>query len=401
MTDPRDPTATPPCTGEPPSPPPPQKPEGTAAEAIPGLSCRTLIRIIDDNPECIVVTDPAGDIVYVNRRFEEVTGYTAAEAIGNNPRILKSGRTPPGTYDELWQTITAGRPWRGRFTNARKNGELYVEDAQITPVQDDTGAITHFVAVKEDITGRVRLEEAVGRLNTELLGILNTIPAWVFFKDRENRFIRVNEAFARDMGTTVGALEGASCFDVFPREQAEDFWKDDLQVITAGVPKEKIVEPVTAADGIRWVQTEKIPLRDATGEIIGIIGFANDITSRKLMEDEGCSASRMWWPGSAATSSPSWRSTPPRPTRRPSPRASTQPSGGPTTVRAATIRCRSAWASAPARGSMRSRSTSFWIRRIGGCTSTNGGRRGVDPPGPVPSITNNSKQFDCLIRTAD
>ncbi|MBU1245013.1 diguanylate cyclase [Myxococcota bacterium] len=254
--------------------------------ARPGLSCRILNQIIEENPECIVVTDPAGAIVHVNRRFEEVTGYTAAEAIGLNPRVLKSGQTPPETYEELWRTITAGRPWRGRFVNRKKNGELYIEDAQITPVLDDAGTLTHLVAVKKDITERVRLADAVRLLNEELFSILNTIPAWIFYKDRENRFIRVNQAFARDLRRSVGELEGTSCFDLFPKEQAEEFWKDDLQVIASGVPKERIVEPVTLADGIRWVQTEKMPLRDAAGGIIGVIGFANDITERKLMEDE-------------------------------------------------------------------------------------------------------------------
>lgn len=250
------------------------------------LAVKLLSQAIESSPACIVITDRNGNIEYVNRKFEELTGYTTKEALGKNPRILKSPDTPRGTYVELWQSILSGRQWSGKFRNVKKSGEYYFEEARIAPIFDDKGAITHFVAVKEDVTERLRLQEALRHMAEELEVILDTLPAWVFYKDKENRFIRVNKTFADVMGMSKEQLAGASCFALYPKEQADDFWKDDLEVISSGKPKVKIVETVTLADGLHWVQTEKIPFRDERGRIIGIIGFASDITERKIMEDE-------------------------------------------------------------------------------------------------------------------
>jgi PAS domain S-box-containing protein len=119
---------------------------------------RQLSRAVEQSPASIVITNPAGDIEYVNPKFIEVTGYTLAEALGKNPRILKSGEKGPEAYRELWQTITAGKEWNGEFLNKKKNGELYWESASISPIRDLAGRITHYVAVKEDITARKQTE---------------------------------------------------------------------------------------------------------------------------------------------------------------------------------------------------------------------------------------------------
>jgi PAS domain S-box-containing protein len=116
--------------------------------------------------------------------------------------------------------------------------------------------------------------------------IFDSIPAWIFYKDRENRFIYVNKAFAEVMGKTDDELEGKSLFDVFPKEQAEAFWKDDSEVISSGKPKRNIIEPMNSKKGPLWVQTDKIPYRDAKGNIIGIIGFSIDITEQRKIEEE-------------------------------------------------------------------------------------------------------------------
>jgi PAS domain S-box-containing protein len=119
---------------------------------------RKLSQAVEQSPACVVITDPSGNIEYVNPKFTQLTGYTLEEALGKNPRILKSGETPPEVYKQLWETITSGREWRGEFHNKKKNGELYWESASISPVRDTRGAITHFLAVKEDITERKRAE---------------------------------------------------------------------------------------------------------------------------------------------------------------------------------------------------------------------------------------------------
>jgi PAS domain S-box-containing protein len=113
---------------------------------------RRLSTAITQSPEAIVITDPKGSIEYVNPAFETITGYTREEAIGKNPRILKSGEHPCSFYAELWETIASGGTWQGRFVNKKKNGCRYDEEAVISPVTDASGAITNYVAVKRDIT---------------------------------------------------------------------------------------------------------------------------------------------------------------------------------------------------------------------------------------------------------
>ncbi len=113
---------------------------------------RKLSRAIEQGSSTVVITDLEGTIEYVNPKFSAVTGYTREEAIGQNPRILKSGKHPPEYYRVMWETITSGEPWHGEMCNRKKNGELYWELVSISPVRDDSGEVTHFVAVKDDLT---------------------------------------------------------------------------------------------------------------------------------------------------------------------------------------------------------------------------------------------------------
>lgn len=127
---------------------------------------RKLSLAVEQSPVSIIITDVSGKIEYTNPKFSEVTGYTAAEVKGLNPRMLKSGTRPSECYRELWETITAGRSWRGEFHNKRKNGELYWEEASISPIRDAAGTITHYLAVKEDITARKQVEEELRAAKT-------------------------------------------------------------------------------------------------------------------------------------------------------------------------------------------------------------------------------------------
>ena len=120
---------------------------------------RKLLYAVQQNPALIIITDPKGNIEYVNPKFTFITGYSLDEVKGQNPRILKSGYTDPEEYKILWKTITAGGEWRGDFYNKKKNGEFYWESALIAPIKNRNDEITHFVAVKEDITDRKKQEE--------------------------------------------------------------------------------------------------------------------------------------------------------------------------------------------------------------------------------------------------
>jgi PAS domain S-box-containing protein len=127
-----------------------------------------LSMAVEQSSASIVITDTTGAIQYVNRKFTEVSGYTYQEVEGRNPSILKSGLTAPEEYKALWRSITAGKEWRGEFQNKKKNGELFWESALVSPILNANGVITHFLAVKEDITERKIAEQILDRQNKEL-----------------------------------------------------------------------------------------------------------------------------------------------------------------------------------------------------------------------------------------
>ncbi len=140
---------------------------------------RKLSRVVEQTASPVIITDAEGRIEFVNQAFIAATGYDAEEALGKNPRILKSGLTPPETFDAMWKALKAGRVWRGELCNRRKNGELYWVLATISPLLNGRSEITHFVGVQEDITARKQMEEQLrlaartdrltGLINRELL----------------------------------------------------------------------------------------------------------------------------------------------------------------------------------------------------------------------------------------
>jgi len=124
-----------------------------------------LRMVVEQSPSSIVITDINGTIEYVNPAFTEITGYSFAEAIGQNPRVLKSGQTPEKCFTQLWTTITEGNVWRGEFINKKKNGELYTENVLVVPIKNTKDEISHFVAVKENITELKRARKLAVQAN--------------------------------------------------------------------------------------------------------------------------------------------------------------------------------------------------------------------------------------------
>lgn len=128
-----------------------------------------LSTAVEQGPAVVVITDTEGNIQYVNTKFTQVTGYSFREVAGKNPRVLKSGEQHVEFYKNLWDTIKSGREWRGEFHNKKKDGQLYWEAASISPIKDAQGAITHFVAIKEDVTARKAVEGALVKANEQLM----------------------------------------------------------------------------------------------------------------------------------------------------------------------------------------------------------------------------------------
>ena len=135
----------------------------------------------------IVITDLQGHILMVNQAFATMTGYSTEEVRGLNPRILKSGRHDDSFYRNMWESVLAGHVWHGELVNRRKNGTFYTEEMTITPVRDKQGRITHFIAIKRDITERRQIEERL-RASQELYhSLIESLPVCLFRKDLEGR----------------------------------------------------------------------------------------------------------------------------------------------------------------------------------------------------------------------
>ncbi len=170
---------------------------------------KKLSTAIEQSPVSIVLTDPQGNIEYVNPKTCELTGYTEEEMHGNKPNILKSGETPDEIYMKLWDTILAGREWQGEFHNKKKNGELYWEDALISPIFNENKEITHFLAVKEDITERKQAAEELSQTKERMEAILQSIQSGMLIVDsKTNKIIEVNPSAAAMIGTAPEKIVG-------------------------------------------------------------------------------------------------------------------------------------------------------------------------------------------------
>ena len=161
---------------------------------------RSLSVAVEQSPVSVVITDTRGIISYVNPRFTIDTGYSAEEAIGRNPAILKSGSTEEWVYSELWDTLGKGKIWSGEFVNRRKDGKLFHEEAHIAPVLDDVGGVTHYVAVKLDITERKRVEERITHLAQH--DALTDLPNRQLFSDRLEQAV----VLAQREGTSMALM---------------------------------------------------------------------------------------------------------------------------------------------------------------------------------------------------
>ena len=256
--------------------------------ALLDLSTRKLVEeqlhklslAVDQSPASIVITDTRGNIEYVNPKFTRVTGYTSEEALGENPRILKSGETSPGEYEKLWKTITAGREWRGEFHNRKKNGELFWETASISPVKNKDNVITNYVAVKEDITDRKNAER-------ELTLMAQTVASardCIYITDLENRLLFVNDAFRATYGYATEELLGEDISIVrspgAPAAAIDPIFHDTL---SGGWHGEILNRRKDGSDFPVELWTSVV--RDEAGVPMALVGVARDIADRKMAEE--------------------------------------------------------------------------------------------------------------------
>ena len=239
---------------------------------------RQLTLAVEQSPAGVLITDTTGTIQYVNRKFTELTGYSANEAVGHNPRLFKSDKTPPELHRELWDRITAGEQWRGMMQNRHKDGHLWWNSAIISPIRDSNGTVTHFLAMQQDVTAQRQLEdqfrqaqkmEAVGRLAGgvahDFNNLLTVISSYseLLIQDLPEE----DEARRSDLGLIRKAATDAAGLTrqllAFSRQQVLELRVVDLNTIVTGAGKmlqrvigEDITLAIVLAPNLGWVKAD-------------------------------------------------------------------------------------------------------------------------------------------------
>jgi two-component system cell cycle sensor histidine kinase/response regulator CckA len=244
---------------------------------------RLLAAALKAAANAIVITDREGRITWANPAFTRLTGWSLAEVAGLNPKFLKSGRHGPAFYDELWQTILSGQVWQGEMVNRRKDGTLYHEQQTITPLRASGGGeISHFVAVKVDVSGRRAAREALLQSERRHRRLAEAAHDDIYIVDRDGSVLYTNAAGAARLGRPVEQILGRRLSDVLPVETASRFLRDARRVLASG--EALYVEDRSEVDGREvWSGTWLTPLT-GEGGLASVEAVSRDITARVAAE---------------------------------------------------------------------------------------------------------------------
>ncbi len=242
---------------------------------------RKFSTVIEQSPASIVITDLDGTIEYVNPGFVTATGYERDEAIGCNPRILKSELTPIETFREMWQSLTSGKVWHGELVNKRKNGEPFWEDAYLSPVKNAAGVTTHYVAVKTEITKRKRAEEALRQNESRFRYMLKTSPIAVRIASSLGRKVLfANQRYAELIDLQPEQVIGADPKGYYSNPQD---YEDVLLHLSQGENvTNKLVELIIPGGKLKWALASYLNVEYENES--AVLGWFYDITERRQAE---------------------------------------------------------------------------------------------------------------------
>ena len=243
-------------------------------------------QVVQTAPDGIVLADGDGKIVSWNPAAERLFGHTEGEILGQPLTVIMPTRYREDHQRRLEDAKAAGvSPLTGRtieLHGLRKDGSEFPIEVSLGTWK--FGGQMFSCGIVRDITLRKKAEAKLLQQQIEQQVLLDLIPAMVWYKDAHNRILRANRHAAESINKTVAEVEGQTTSALYP-EEAEQYHRDDLQVIASGRPKLGIVEPYQTASGEkRWVRTDKVPYRDPQGNVIGVLVFAQDITERRKAE---------------------------------------------------------------------------------------------------------------------
>lgn len=249
-------------------------------------SLQLYLNVIEQSPLSIVITDTDGNIEYTNPYFSEVTGYPREEALGKNPRILRTGQTGADVYREMWETILKGETWKGEFINRKKSGLEYEEAVIISPIKNAQNRITHFVGIKEDVSEYKRIRKELSNQLYFINQLIDTLPNPVFYVDCEERFVGCNRAYEDAFRVSRGQLLGIKLQEfahVSAKSYGEFSWAKQ-QVQASGKPVTIQMKRMFADRLERDILYTVSAYRLSDGSVGGHMGIMTDISN--LMQKE-------------------------------------------------------------------------------------------------------------------
>ncbi|HTZ96275.1 MAG TPA: PAS domain S-box protein [Terriglobales bacterium] len=242
----------------------------------------------------IVIADRDGTIEWVNPAFTRMTGYAMEEAVSQNPRLLKSGRHGNTFYANLWSTISAGKVWHGEITNRRKDGTLYDEEMTITPVASNQGVISHYIAIKQDISARKQAETALQQAEEKYRRIFDEAIIGIFQSTPEGRFLMVNPALAKMLHCDSPAYVLEEVKDIAPLYGDPARRQEMRKQLEATGAVQNMEHQFRRIDGAElWVSLNLRCVYGKDGKPSYYEGTAEDITERKLLERQLQQAQKM------------------------------------------------------------------------------------------------------------
>jgi len=244
-----------------------------------------LDEAINSTKEMIVITDRQGRIEFVNEAFVSTTGYSREEAVGASIGILKSGDQTPEFYDDFWTTILAGKTWEGELTNRRRNGSLYVEWMRVTPIVEEDHQISHFVAVKLDITKKKETEARERASRRFFERLIDTIPLPVFAKDAFGVYSFCNAQFEELIGLPRNEIIGKTVQDLAPPEHAEHHLNADDQMLFGGTRQVYDVPFASKQGETKVYRFHKTCVRGDSNEIVGLVGVIDPNPQQQLSDE--------------------------------------------------------------------------------------------------------------------
>jgi len=246
-----------------------------------------LSKSIAQSPVSIVITDISGKIEYVNPKFSQVTGYSAEEAIGQKPNILKSGTQKSEIYHALWQALRSGNQWTGELHNKKKDGTFFWEFASISPIVDSAGKVHHYLAVKEDITERKIAHDRTSNLTSRLTTLIANLPSGILLETPQRKIQQTNHKFCELFGIGLAPenLVGRDCKEASDSAKFmfvdPELFNDRVEQIL--VEKKPVLnEELQLVDG-RVFQRDFVPIQTADQEFENLWHY-RDITHQKKAE---------------------------------------------------------------------------------------------------------------------